>query len=953
MSLNKKIISFMLIVLFIPALFLSCKINEEDGKTDGFNKNDVDASGNADNVEEPKPIPENLIFSSRIFPTIICNNKNDFSEEIDLLGMSVYYTTYARPRIFTDENVADEHEIVIGEANREVSKTAYTLLETLEHKDGEVSYLIYSNGSSVALAFENDRYRTNRAAKLGFEKLEELFDGSSEIIVPKGIVASYSFDALEYQAELDDKADELKWDYFVSTVNASGADGEAIAGAIKEYYNQICTDDLIDWFAGLYDPYIGGYYFSNDARDNRGYLPDIESTGQAIGFFETSGMLNGVEDDGSVTAGFYNYILGLPEWFRNQIVAYLKGLQDPESGFFYHPQWTKEMVDAKLSRRARDLGSAEGTLRYFGSKPTYDTPNGTKGDGILWDGSSVEDIQAVSYLTGRLAYRNSVTAVSRVVSIAAYAEHLESDVTFRAYLLDLEKQHESGARSFYWIGNWIGSQEAQIIERDKQLAAAGADYKLGDILIEWYTKHQNKETGLWDKGLTYENTNALLKIGGTYTKFGYVFPNADKALDSCLKMTMTDEEAEAVVQVYNVWYAIRNLMDNLRKLSTSEEELEKAAAIRKQLLLGAPEAIKLSMEKQLKFKKADGGFSYVANENCVTSQGLPVAPSGDGEGDINATCIVASGTINNCLYALGLKSITPSYFSTADRLRYIALLEDKAPIVKNDIDKRTGGGGITPGKYFTDYGDASLNFNNRELSDTSIYTNAYGTRANASLVPVSSGNHALLITKDGVNTNGKPAVWAKVADKAEGEGNCLVVEFNAKISGCASFNENEYRTVEGGITHFYTTAMNIAFGTVDASEMKYYDWKTPEDFVLDTQIYMSDDTRYEQGAFTGGTALDFDGWVGGGSQFELDRWYNICIEFYELDTEGKQIGVKFYLDGVNVANVTKSSYTVTENGENKPSDAKSVRIDIMDRFVPSEIYIDDLFAGVISKEYKN
>lgn len=56
-----------------------------------------------------------------------------------------------------------------------------------------------------------------------------------------------------------------------------------------------------------------------------------------------------------------------------------KKLQAP-NGFFYHPQWPKELVDSKISRRSRDLDRAELLLRSAGMKPTYDTPNGTAGD---------------------------------------------------------------------------------------------------------------------------------------------------------------------------------------------------------------------------------------------------------------------------------------------------------------------------------------------------------------------------------------------------------------------------------------------------------------------------------------------------------------------------------------------------------------------------------------------
>ena len=69
----------------------------------------------------------------------------------------------------------------------------------------------------------------------------------------------------------------------------------------------------------------------------------------------------------------------------------------------------------------------------------------------------------------------------------------------------------------------------EIVHRDKQLKKEGKNYSLGKILIDWYNEHQDKETGLWDKGVNYDATNALLKIVGTYDTFGTLFPNADLA----------------------------------------------------------------------------------------------------------------------------------------------------------------------------------------------------------------------------------------------------------------------------------------------------------------------------------------------------------------------------------------------------------------------------------------
>ena len=55
-----------------------------------------------------------------------------------------------------------------------------------------------------------------------------------------------------------------------------GSLGEEIAGAFRDLYS-LYPASLTDWFASLYDPEIGGFYFSCPARDTEGFLPDAEN----------------------------------------------------------------------------------------------------------------------------------------------------------------------------------------------------------------------------------------------------------------------------------------------------------------------------------------------------------------------------------------------------------------------------------------------------------------------------------------------------------------------------------------------------------------------------------------------------------------------------------------------------------------------------------------------------
>lgn len=672
----------LLIVLsMLICIFASCKNSSSDSQNgvQGGNANDGSDSGAADAPNVP-----NLIFDYNNPPTLVCNDPEALADAISEVQFAVYYITYRTPSPVSDSTPKAAHEIVFGQSNREISKKAYTYLNRIEKEDEDVAYLIYSDGSSIAIAFHEDRYHINAAAFRAAEAFADVCRNKEYVAIAKGTVDSLVFDALEYQEELDAAETEAQWKIFERAVNDLGGDGAAVTAAVKDYYARVCTDDIVSWFANLYDPVTGGFYFSNGARNTPGFLPDAESTSQAIGELQSSGML-----DKFVESPEGLYIAGLPEWFRNQIVAFLKGLQDPETGYFYHPQWSKEEVNAHLSRRSRDMTKSCGLLKSFGSAPTYNTPSGVQGDGITKEQFLKENSTSpISALTGKLSDTGSFVAVSKVVPTAsvAVAPHLVSDKTFKAYLAEQSALNAAGKRSFYAIGNEIGSQVSEIKTRDKALAEMGETYSLGKILIEWYNEHQDKETGLWDKGVNYDATNALLKIVGTYDEFGSIFPNADLALQSCLTMAVSEDEALTVCYVYNIWFAIEELIDNVNKYSVSADEKAYANSVRKTLLDMAPEAIRISAEKQLQFKKKDGSFAFTAEGNCLTSQGLRVGVPGDEDGDVNATVICLGGTIGRCLTTMGVGHYAPGFYTEADRLRFIAILEDLGPVIKDDIN---------------------------------------------------------------------------------------------------------------------------------------------------------------------------------------------------------------------------------------------------------------------------
>ena len=460
------------------------------------------------------------------------------------------------------------------------------------------------------------------------------------------------------------KERELQWHNLEEEVNNMGGDGKDFVDAMQELYS-LYDERCIEWYAGLYDHNIGGFYFATSGRDSDEHLPDIESTHACLAFFE---KFDGVD----------NYRDIVPDWMKKKIGKWIKGLQDP-NGYFYHPQWSRELIDSKLSRKGRDLCYGLGTLEYLGFKPTYDTPTGGKGDGLLPDGTPVDPKTVTVEDKKDGAPAKSTTVV--------YPEHLQSVEKFKKYLADNEEYIRTRP---YSMGNQFSNQIGQIKARDKALRDEGAEESICNLLVEWFCAHQNPETGNWyfyTEGddlskITFEGNNSLLKIIDVYNQLGAELPHPLEAARSTMKILLGDVAADTVCDMYNTWYAISQVITNIRKYSTlSDEEKEKyITTIRGELLKDAPICIRGMKKKLEAFKRPDHAFSYLTTGTSITSQGVPCALPGFDESDTNATGIVIGGCNSHIYQALGLSSIKP--FGKELLGEYLALLEKKRDIAE-------------------------------------------------------------------------------------------------------------------------------------------------------------------------------------------------------------------------------------------------------------------------------
>lgn len=572
--------------------------------------------------------------------------------------------------VVPDTMAAKGCEIVIGETNREISKKAYLYLSRTNKSNSEdVTYLIYSDGNSVAIAYEEDKYGLNASANFAVDYfIENLLSTFGDVKLEKGTVTSGSLDPVIYQDAIDEQLLDNAW------LKLEAEAGKEVVEATKEYYSMY-SDRLISWLADLYDPETGAFYFCNSGRNTEGYLPDIEATFHVLSMIENSGMID------HLGRSFTN----LPDWFLEKMARWVKSLQDP-NGYFYHPQWGKEITDTKPNRRGRDLNYGSAIMAAGGITHTYDTPNGTKGDYTLNDGTKVDQFgNPVAESTSALSHRLGISvaaAVSKVVPTAeVYSPQLKDAASFKAYLYSLDLRNNS-----YSVGNMLSNQVGEIKQRDRELGGA-----LVRILEAWLIEFQNPANGMWEwrsesdpTYSDYDGVNGILKLLTLFNNLGIEYPNPVPAMESIVKSIYTEDSPPSVCQPYNAWYAMEDMFKNLRAHTKNSAETEKLiSSMVERLRADAVNLINHTANKVAIFIKEDTTSSFAPKESSATSQGMRVAVPHTNEGDTNATSINTFGTLNHMFKVLGWSK--PSMFGKGDYYRFMYMIENQSPVIKHKM----------------------------------------------------------------------------------------------------------------------------------------------------------------------------------------------------------------------------------------------------------------------------
>lgn len=582
---------------------------------------------------------------------------------------AIYESTGSMYNVLDDSYPEEGKEIVLGYTTRKATERAASIFEGKGDEYSDPAGVVVCEYNGSIAVWWSDPYIEDYAINLFINEY-----------VKKGnlsLDANYTYTDIFSLSERM-KADEevVREGYYAAIAEGLGQDA---ADAMRGLYS-LYDERLYLWEASLYDPGVGGYYYSNSALANEGYLPDLESTVQALRFIANSGMLNNY--GGSVDDLHKVFTPEMVEGF----VKFAHSCQSPDDGYYYHPQWGTGVSDLRLGR---DLGWGVALLSMFDQIPLYNTPGGHKGS--LGD----PGVSASNVLTSPLSSGSTVTAVSRVVPVAAVADRFSSEEKFEKYF-----------NSFNWADPTVGSKEGSSYHAGGTLAGQTSQIKaagMGPKCIELFDAMQERvqenlraanlpENGLWDPHNSYDAVNGVMKITSIYQSLGAKINYSEEMMECVIEMivnTEPDFDGETptgAITVYNPWVSASAVLSNMKSHGSAEE----AARIRDIIRNNAAEMLSISAQKIAIFERDNGTYGIYSDGKAPANQyGAPIAVKDTVEGDINGANICSTGMLGQICSTLDIDeyiglSRLPMYYES-DLRAYLDIMLNASPVVKNEI----------------------------------------------------------------------------------------------------------------------------------------------------------------------------------------------------------------------------------------------------------------------------
>ncbi len=412
---------------------------------------------------------------------------------------------------------------------------------------------------------------------------------------------------------LNDNTDSLTLEELSLWVNrfdvAERTMGTLASNALKKLYNYIGKDFLV-WMARLYDPDTGCFYFSNSARDNEGFYPDCCSTSQVLDMLQCSQSLS--RYDGKCLAA-------LPKKTIERCVRYIRSLQSPRDGYFYHPQWGSGI---SADKRLSDMMQCVDILGVLGHEPLYPTFN-----------------VKLAATAERAANNGNFDANS-----SAVPSYLHSEADMLKYLESLNISANS-----YLAGSVISTTKRQIL-------AMG----LADVVCDYLDSIQNADTGLFEEGITCNAISGFVRLSNMYSAAGRRCKYYDRVAESSVEVLLSDGNTDLINFVINPFLALAGSIrgaekENCIALERGEPPPYDVDAMRRIVYKKFPEIVDKTIEKLNDFRLPDGSYSFY-RDTCGYNNMCVIVALRCKEGDVNATACVVYYMLNAIF---GLLAIPP------------------------------------------------------------------------------------------------------------------------------------------------------------------------------------------------------------------------------------------------------------------------------------------------------
>lgn len=239
------------------------------------------------------------------------------------------------------------------------------------------------------------------------------------------------------------------------------------------------------WFANLYDPETGGFYYAMSGKDNPSYIVTLQTTGF---------VLNSLDS-------YTDAIETMPEEVKQKFIHFFTSRQDPKTGYFVDDTGTTNSRDASRSQ-THPLK----WLKRWNVELPYPHPSQMTSDQFSESGST-----------------------------AVMPDYVSSISAFTDWINNLRWEGDS-----WTSGDAVSNALTYIGYMDE---TQQEEYK--NVIREFLAEHQDPELGLWEHRITPTSISGAFKVGMVYAGLGEQIPNADKVMNTIFTYFTTLDPDEA------------------------------------------------------------------------------------------------------------------------------------------------------------------------------------------------------------------------------------------------------------------------------------------------------------------------------------------------------------------------------------------------------------------------